>query len=117
MILIIVVRLKALALEPCPFHIRISVLPLNLVHHIGRHAQDARRANVAMVIGLKFGVLAEDGVFDDECCLVGQSQISLGVNCIYQMGTASVLKVFGFLPVHIFVVFGAVMSRMLHISR
>ena len=113
MVLIIVVRLHTSALERYPSLIRASVLPLDLVHNVGWHAQDTSSANVAMVVCLHHSVLADHGVFDDECGLIGQSQISLGVKRVHDVGTASILEGLGFLPIHQFVVFGAVMSVVL----
>ena len=106
-------RLHTSALERGPSLTRASVLPLNLVHNVGRHAQDTSCANVAMVICLHHCVVANHGIFDDECGLIGQSEISLGVKCVHDVGTASVLECLGFLPVHQFVIFGAVMSVVL----
>ena len=100
MILIVLVRLHASALEPGPFLTHVSVLPLDLVHYICRHAQDTRRANVAMVVCLHHGVFAHHGIFDNEGGLVGQSQVPLRVICVHDVGTAAILKGFGFLPVH-----------------
>jgi hypothetical protein len=66
-----------------------------------------------MVVRLHHGVLANHGVFNNERGLIGKSQISLGVKCVHDVGTASILESLGFLPVHQFVIFGAIMTVVL----
>ncbi len=116
MILVIIVWLHASTLKVCPSRVCVLVFPLNLMHHICWHTQDAGCTNIAMMIGLQPGVLTQHCVFNDKGCLVGQCEVTLRVMRIHEVGPTSILKVLAFLPIHQLDVFGTIMSVMLHVS-